>query len=195
IEKVNLPLFPLSILPLPKEQIPLHIFEPRYKQLIDDVAVGGKKFGIYYSHGLNKDQLGSTVKLETIVKKYLDGALDIIVSCSENFLLTEYHEQMKSKLYPGGIIAPLDIQDHKINSKYLEASFNEFLLLKGEQAVNRDFDIRDIAVALQLSVSERLKYLKLIDKKKRETFLQERLNFKKFLLKQEAKIENNLFLN
>lgn len=87
---VLIPLFPLRILPLPAELVPLHIFEPRYKQPLQDVESRDIRFGIYFDHPLNDLRIGSLMRLETVTKRYPNGELDIIVKCEDIFFL---HEQ------------------------------------------------------------------------------------------------------
>ena len=77
---IHIPMFPLGILPLPGELVPLHIFEPRYKQLLHDAETDDISFGIYFSHEVNAEKIGSLMKLETIIKRYPAGEADIIVN-------------------------------------------------------------------------------------------------------------------
>lgn len=195
IKKDKKPLFPLSILPIPNERVPLHIFEPRYRQLLNDIEVSGESFGIYYSHGLNKDRLGALVELEAVVKRYDSGESDVIVKCTDTFILSNFFNRMAPKLYPGGIITTLNASEHVIPSEAMLSNFRELLALQGRSDIDTDFDIHDIANELQLNIEERLKYLKLLDIHKREAFLTERLRYRKFILKQEEKIKDNFFLN
>ena len=76
---ITLPLFPLQLFPLPGELVPLHIFEPRYRQLLDDAREPGFKFGILLQHKDNKQHFGSTVMLERIVRRHPAGESDIII--------------------------------------------------------------------------------------------------------------------
>ena len=70
---VLIPMFPLSIFPLPGELVPLHIFEPRYRQLLQDAETRDISFGIYFNHISNTNKLGSLVKLESVLKRYAGG--------------------------------------------------------------------------------------------------------------------------
>jgi uncharacterized protein len=67
-DRTEIPMFPLALLPLPGELTPLHIFEPRYRQLLQDIETFDSVFGIYCSHELNKAGLGSLMKLESVIK-------------------------------------------------------------------------------------------------------------------------------
>lgn len=194
IEMFELPIFPLSVLPIPNERIPLHIFEPRYKQLLEDVEKDKLKFGIYYSHGLNKDRLGGIVELEAITRHYEKGESDIIVKCVDTFILTRFYNKMLPKLYPGGLVVPLHATNKSKVTGRFESEFNEYLTLQGINNLSH-FDIHDVANELSLDIGDRLKYLQLLDIRKREVFLRERLRYRKFILEQELKVKGNFFLN
>ncbi|MBS1559725.1 MAG: LON peptidase substrate-binding domain-containing protein, partial [Bacteroidetes bacterium] len=107
-DTVKIPVFPLSIFPLPGELVPLHIFELRYKQLLHDVETKDISFGIFFNHVMNKEKIGSLVKLESIIKRFPNGESDIIVRCVELFHLTKMYRTFRDKPYPGGDISLLN---------------------------------------------------------------------------------------
>ena len=80
-------IFPLSIFLLPGEETYLHIFEPRYRQLLEDVEQEGIDFGIYYKSDENKSSIGSKMELVRVVKRYETGESDILVRCTGLFYL------------------------------------------------------------------------------------------------------------
>ena len=81
----RLPLFPLNLVLLPFELLPLHIFEPRYKKMVKDHIEQDKPFGII----LNEDNVvctkGCRVKVQKVFKKYSNGEYDILVKGVEQF--------------------------------------------------------------------------------------------------------------
>ena len=81
----RLPLFPLNLVLLPFELLPLHIFEPRYKKMVKDHIEQDKPFGII----LNEDNIvctkGCRVKVQKVYKKYSNGEYDILVKGVEQF--------------------------------------------------------------------------------------------------------------
>ena len=95
-------MFPLSLLPLPGELVPLHIFEPRYQQLLSDCETNDITFGIYCTHDVNKKMIGSLMKLESILKRYPGGESDIIVRCLDIFSMDKLYRNCQAKMYPGG---------------------------------------------------------------------------------------------
>jgi hypothetical protein len=99
----ELALFPLNIVPFPGEPINLHIFEPRYKQLVSDCLRHGSTFGIP-SFVLNKIELGTEVKIMDVTKKYEDGRMDIKTLGLETFKVVDFQNPWKDKQYAGGEI-------------------------------------------------------------------------------------------
>ncbi|PKL75422.1 MAG: hypothetical protein CVV27_15445 [Candidatus Melainabacteria bacterium HGW-Melainabacteria-1] len=95
----TIPIFPLNIVVLPGEPVPLHIFEPRYKQLLTDCApLPGERsyqpFGITFSKKNMLNEIGCTVLVDEILHKYPDGELDIMTYGQQRFRLLEtYREQ------------------------------------------------------------------------------------------------------
>ena len=75
----NMPLFPLDIIVVPKERIPLHIFEPRYKRMIKDSIKTGNPFGIVLKDGKGVKSIGCSVKIIHVLKEHPSGEYDIIV--------------------------------------------------------------------------------------------------------------------
>jgi ATP-dependent Lon protease len=99
-----LPLFPLSIVVFPGEELKLHIFEPRYKQLIHDCKKDGLSFGIPpYIEGKSL-YVGTELKLKEIKTVYEDGKMDIIATGIGWFEIAEFYRILHGKLYPGGKI-------------------------------------------------------------------------------------------
>ena len=67
---VKLPLFPLNIVVLPFEEVPLHIFEPRYEQMVKYSIAQGKPFGIVFKDDKDIDTLGCSVEITKVIKTY-----------------------------------------------------------------------------------------------------------------------------
>jgi uncharacterized protein len=106
----SIPMFPLTLLPLPGELVPLHIFEPRYRQLLKDCETDDISFGIYCNHELNKEKLGASMKLENVIKRYPSGESDIVVRCVDIFYMDKLYRTFPSKLYPGGEVRFMNVK-------------------------------------------------------------------------------------
>lgn len=90
---LDLPLFPLSLVLYPDERMPLHIFEPRYKEMARECLEHDYPFGvILYEEGKMAD-VGCTAVIKQVVHEYDDGRMDIIVQGSERFRVQEVRQE------------------------------------------------------------------------------------------------------
>ena len=81
----KIPLFPLELVLLPYENLPLHIFEPRYKAMVRNAIEKDIPFGIILREGKGIFSKGCTVKVTKVFKKYQNGEYDIMVKGLERF--------------------------------------------------------------------------------------------------------------
>ena len=88
----KLPLFPLGLVLYPRERLPLHIFEPRYKEMIAFCEAGNTPFGIVFSDDGKLAQMGCTARITRIVDRYVDGRLDLLVTGESRFLVEDISE-------------------------------------------------------------------------------------------------------
>ncbi len=191
---IRIPMFPLTIFPMPGEMVPLHIFEPRYQQLLKDAEERDISFGIYFNHTHNTGKLGSLVKLESVIKRYPGGESDIIVKCQDLFSMDTLFRTYKEKLYPGGDVEFWQVDLNTRVSPKVLMEFEEFMrLLKITQAPE-SCSAYHVANELNLDFEDRLKFVQLdIDKK--EGFLSTRLKFQMHLLTQAEKSKDVFHLN
>ncbi len=86
----ELGLFPLSIVLVPTERIPLHIFEPRYRELIEECVETGEPFGLVLSTGDGAvHEIGTHATVEQVLETLDDGRMNIVVEGRERFRLLE----------------------------------------------------------------------------------------------------------
>ena len=103
------PLFPLELVVYPLEELNLHIFEPRYRQLINDCEKHKALFGIpTFRKGYALDY-GTLVRLVKVEKRYPDGRMDIRTEGVKSFRMNKYLEVHPSRKYPGGELTLLDL--------------------------------------------------------------------------------------
>jgi Lon protease-like protein len=81
----KLPLFPLGVVLFPGGELPLHIFEERYKEMIDDCLRDNLEFGVVLASEKGMANLGCTAVVERILKKYPDGRMDILARGRRRF--------------------------------------------------------------------------------------------------------------
>jgi len=89
----SLPLFPLGLVLYPGERLPLHIFEERYKELTHYCLDHDVAFGIVLVDDGSLADVGTTARIERIVKRYEDGRMDIVVEGEERFELRSVHDR------------------------------------------------------------------------------------------------------
>jgi uncharacterized protein len=99
-----IPLFPLSIVVFPGEELNLHIFEPRYKQLVQDCFNNKKPFGIPTVLNNQVMEFGTLVDIIEISKTYDNGEMDIKTRATLVFRMLEKIEELPEKLYHGAIV-------------------------------------------------------------------------------------------
>ncbi|MBM3289240.1 MAG: peptidase [Candidatus Hydrogenedentes bacterium] len=97
-----LPLFPLQLVVFPGEKLKLHIFEPRYKQLIGECRDEGAVFGIAAYVDERVSEYGTQMRLVNIFNTYDDGRMDVLVEGVAAFHLDEFVRTVPGKLYHGG---------------------------------------------------------------------------------------------
>ena len=90
----RLPLFPLGIVLLPGEPVPLHIFEPRYKEMVRVCIDDDRPFGIVYASEKKLAQVGCTARIERVAARYDDGRLDIVAVGEQRFRVDEIYRDL-----------------------------------------------------------------------------------------------------
>ncbi len=88
-----LPIFPLDLVLLPGTPLPLHIFEPRYKEMIGECLENDEPFGIVRVMTEGIAEIGCTAEIITVTNQYPDGRLDIIVEGRKRFEVFEVNEE------------------------------------------------------------------------------------------------------
>jgi ATP-dependent Lon protease len=92
-DKRFLPLFPLRLVVFPGEKLNLHIFEPRYKQLIHECETEGITFGINAFINDTMMPLGTEIKLLSIAKHYENGEMDICTEGVKVYEIEKFHKE------------------------------------------------------------------------------------------------------
>ena len=90
--KLTIPIFPLNLVVFPGSRYPLHIFEMRYKILIEKCIRENSGFGIVASFDRKISDVGVYVLIDSIIKKYDNGEYDIVVAGIERFLINETYQ-------------------------------------------------------------------------------------------------------
>lgn len=187
-------MFPLNILPLPGELTPLHIFEPRYRQLLFDAEAKDISFGIFYNHPSNEKKYGALVKLESVIKRYQSGESDIIVKCLDIFNLQSMTKTFRDKTYPGGEIITWNVNLSMPVDPTVLMEFVEYMALLKMYHHPSSCSVYHIANELNLEIREKLRFLD-TPEEKRERFLLNSLRFQKKIFNTVEKSKDVFHLN
>jgi Lon protease-like protein len=88
-----LPIFPLDLVLLPGSPLPLHIFEPRYREMIGECLDQNRMFGIVRSKESEIAEIGCQAEILTVTKKYEDGRMDIVTEGRERFEIMQVNHE------------------------------------------------------------------------------------------------------
>jgi uncharacterized protein len=176
-----IPIFPLSIVVFPGEKLNLHIFEPRYRQLITECSAQKKPFGIPAVLENKVQELGTLVEITDVKKVYDDGKMDISTRGIKVFRTLEIIKQVPDKLYSGAIVSyPDDVDDgsRTIMQKVVSGIKELHKLLE----VNKDFkkpaeELKafDVAHHMGLNLQEEYDLLGLFRELHRQEYLKRHL--------------------
>jgi Lon protease-like protein len=107
------PLFPLGIVALPSERIPLHIFEDRYRRMIERCLAAEpgspeREFGIVWLSDEELKDIGCACEIERVLERMDDGRLNILARGTRPFRLLERQDELP---YPAGVVEFLDDEE------------------------------------------------------------------------------------
>lgn len=172
-----LPLFPLNIVVFPNERLNLHIFEDRYKQLIQECIDEKLTFGIPVYTDKGMGNYGTEMELLDMEKEYDNGELDIRTRGIGIFSITNFHKQVTGKLYAGGEVSMIEnIDDYNIaiHQKIVHQLEILYKALNIQKKIEH-FTSFDIAHHVGLSLEQEYDLLKLNRESERELYILQHL--------------------
>ncbi len=198
----NFPLFPISVIVFPGEVQPLHIFEPRYKQLIGEAQENKTTFGIPFLTNDTICQFGSGVVVHKILATSPTGEMDILVRGVNLFRIKALEEQLPGKLYGGGTVEFLDEMNKTVSQELNDLYRNykkEIATINKEKSapvnIITPYQILDIAGQLPLELDEKYEILKTTSHESREQLIFEKLNFLIMINKKLEEVGYRFYLN
>jgi uncharacterized protein len=193
-----LPYFPLSVFLFPGEDMPLHIFEPRYRQLINEARTHGITFVIPFIIEQEIQEFGCEVRLKDVIAEKEEGNMVILVESVGIVEIYSYNKKLEGKLYAGGTINRIPCDDPIISKELMELiqlyrnQFDhEFLSKFRNKVVSR----KDLIIALNLSSDEKFKYICMPGAEQKEGFLAGQLRYLSMIRRQEALLGDDFGLN
>lgn len=176
----ELPFFPLNIVVFPGEDLNLHIFEPRYKQLVSDCLEKQTTFGIP-SYVLNKIEFGTEVRIQEVTKIYNDGRMDIKTKGLKPFKVLNFINPWKEKEYAGGTVVMLEEKgpfDPHLHLEVLEAcrQLFDWLQMKDEISLSDQDVVYKVIHKLGLKKEEEYELLQMEHESDRLRFILKHLH-------------------
>ena len=177
-----IPIFPLGIVVYPGEDVNLHVFETRYKQLIKECHETKKPFGIPLVLKDTLQDYGSLVEILELSKLYDNGEMDIKTRGVKIFRILEVIRDVPDKLYSGAIVNYPDNYE-KGNPELMRKVMAGIRQMHQLLNVSKDFKKEDtelnsyeVAHHIGLSLEEEYELLHLFDERQRQEYLKRHLN-------------------
>jgi len=176
-----IPIFPLSIVVYPGEQLNLHIFEPRYKQLIKECHETGRLFGIPSIIDNRLQDFGTLVRVTEITAIHENEEMDIKTIGEKVFRILEVIKEVPDKLYSGAIVNYPNNYEQG-NPEVMRRVLNSIRDLHKMLNVSKDFKKKDeeinsydVAHHVGLSLQEEYELLNLMNERQRQEYLRRHL--------------------
>ena len=138
----ELGLFPLGIVLLPTEQLPLHIFEERYKELVDECLEQDGEFGLVYADDDGLRDLGTRARVVEVLTRFEDGRLNIVVEGGDRFRLVELTD---GRSFSTGLVTPIEDVDDSAEAAAVDEALRLFGLLREVTESEVDAPVRDLS--------------------------------------------------
>lgn len=141
----ELGLFPLPLVLLPTERVPLHIFEERYRELIGECLESDREFGLIYADDDGMRDVGTCARVTEVLARMPDGRMDILVEGRSRFRLLEL---TTGRGFQTGEVSPVEDEKDPSDSESIARAIGLFDRLR--ELTGSDLDVPDPGTA-QLS--------------------------------------------
>jgi Lon protease-like protein len=135
------PLFPLGMVALPGELIPLHIFEERYKTMIDECIGSEREFGIVWLSDDGLREVGCACAIDRVLERMEDGRMNLIVRGTRPFRVLERQGHLP---YPAGVIQFVEDRDDDVDADLARGAHEAYAELV-KRATDRDPDTDELS--------------------------------------------------
>lgn len=196
-----IPIFPLTMIVFPGEEVNLHIFEPRYKQLIKECFGDAKPFGIPPVVNKRIGEMGTLVKVIDLVKEYENGEMDIRIKGISVFRVLEIIKSIPGKLYTGAIVNyPENTETGSLSLMTkvltrLKAMHKLLNINKSFKHPDEELTAYDIAHHAGLSIEEEQELLSLTQEIHRQEYLNRHLKRTIIVLQETENLKERIKLN
>ncbi len=195
----TLPFFPLDLILFPGEQTALHLFEPRYRELLKDIEASDGQFAIPYPELKGSFRFASVVELVSVTKRHPSGESDIIIEGKDLGRVKSFQPTMEGKLYAGGQVRIYDYMQNWLANTQVQSELALLAETLGKKAeIFSTLEYRQmmrILTSLQLPTDQKHRFLRLKSADQQQQFLADLLRFSRFIVLQEKKMVDGIFLN
>ena len=175
----ELGLFPLGIVLLPSEHLPLHIFEERYKELIEECLESEEEFGLVYADDDGIRDVGTRARIVEVLTQFDDGRLNILVEGGERFRLDELTD---GRPFHTGEVSPVEDEDDPADAASIDEAIRLFGVLREVTESEVDAPESDapqlsyvLAGKVELPAEVKLELLREVSERRRIELVQELL--------------------
>jgi Lon protease-like protein len=134
------PLFPLGMVALPGELIPLHIFEERYKTMIDECIGSEREFGIVWMSDDGLREVGCACAIDRVLERLEDGQINLIARGTRPFRVLERQGHLP---YPAGVIEFVEDRDDEVDADLARGAHEAYAELV-KRATDREPDTDEL---------------------------------------------------
>jgi len=167
----ELGLFPLPLVLLPTERVPLHIFEERYRELVGECLDSGDEFGIVYADDDGVRDIGTRARVTEVLARMADGRMDILVEGGDRFRLLEL---TTGRSFHTGDVSPVEDEEDPAGPESIERALGLFDLLR--ELTGSDVDVPEadtaqlsfvLAGLVELPSDDKLQLLRAVSERRR----------------------------
>ena len=177
-----IPIFPLNVVVYPGEILNLHIFEPRYKELVKECFENKKPFGVPAVINGHVAEYGTLVTVREIAQEYDNGEMDIITNGTIVFRILEIIKKIPDKLYSGAIVNYPENAEVYHRKELMQVVIKAIRELHRILNISKDFrkpdeelNAYDLAHHAGLSIEEEYEMLALFREEQRQEYLKRHL--------------------
>jgi Lon protease-like protein len=177
-----IPIFPLNVVVYPGEILNLHIFEPRYKELVKECFENKKPFGVPAVINGHVAEYGTLVTIREIAQEYDNGEMDIITNGTIVFRILEIIKKIPDKLYSGAIVNYPENAEVYHRKELMQVVIKAIRELHRILNISKDFrkpdeelNAYDLAHHAGLSIEEEYEMLALFREEQRQEYLKRHL--------------------
>src|SRR3954466_4139124 len=138
--ETDFPLFPLGIVALPHEVVPLHIFEPRYRTMIGECLENGTEFGIVWAAEDGQRPIGCAMEIAEVLERMEDGRLNILTRGTRPFRIVDERDDLP---YPAATVEFLVDKEEAADDGSARSAHEAYAELV-EQATDRTIEADEL---------------------------------------------------